>query len=161
MIRKFYDNLTPGGWFEIDDLALPLGCDDGTLTKDSALWRWHDAVSQASEKLGRPLVSMSTHLDAIKAAGFVDVEFKEFKWPLNSWPKDARLKELGSWQCNNLDMGLEGLSLALLTRALDWSQEEVLALCALARKDLRNRSIHAYWRVHCVYAKKPHDEKEA
>ncbi|EQB54615.1 hypothetical protein CGLO_05533 [Colletotrichum gloeosporioides Cg-14] len=38
---------------------------------------------------------------------------------------------------------------------------QVLALCALARKDLRNRRIHAYWRVHCVYAQKPHDEKEA
>ncbi|KAF4816500.1 hypothetical protein CGCTS75_v012668 [Colletotrichum tropicale] len=41
------------------------------------------------------------------------------------------------------------------------SKEEVLALCALARKDPRDRRINAYWRVHCVYAKKPHDEKEA
>ncbi|CAI0653271.1 unnamed protein product [Colletotrichum noveboracense] len=44
---------------------------------------------------------------------------------------------------------------------LSKSQKEVLALCALAWKDPRDRRIHAYWRVHCIYAKKPYDEKEA
>ncbi|KAF9873156.1 methyltransferase domain-containing protein [Colletotrichum karsti] len=155
MIQKFYDNLSPNGWFEIDDLALPVGCDDDTLTKDSAISRWHGAVAEASEKLGRPLVSMSTHLDPIKKAGFVDIGFKEYKWPLNSWPRDPKLKELGSFQCVNLDLGLEGLSLALLTRVLGWSKEEVITLCALTRKEIRDRKIHAYWRVHCVYARKP------
>ncbi|KAI8185484.1 Secondary metabolism regulator LAE1 [Colletotrichum sp. SAR11_240] len=105
--------------------------------------------------MGRPIDSLSVHMDAMKAAGFVDIELREFKWPLNSWPKDSRLSDIGDWQFHNLNMGLEGLSLALLTRVMDWTKEEVMALCALARKDLRDRKLHAYWRIQCVYARKP------
>ncbi|KAE9569533.1 hypothetical protein CGMCC3_g14312 [Colletotrichum fructicola] len=53
MIQKIYDNLNPGGWFELGDLSLPLGCHDGTLRDDSAIARWHDALYQASDYLGR------------------------------------------------------------------------------------------------------------
>ncbi|KAF4817545.1 Secondary metabolism regulator LAE1 [Colletotrichum siamense] len=155
IIQKVYDNLTPGGWYEVGDLALPLGCDDDTVSKDSALWKWHDAVYQASKQMGRPIDSLSVHMDTMKATGFVDVKLHEFKWPLNPWPKDPHLKILGDWQFHNLSMGLEAISLALLTRVMGWTKEEVFALCALARKELRSLKIHAYWRIQCVYARKP------
>lgn len=41
--------------------------------------------------------------------------------------------------------GLQAFSLALFTRVLNWSAEEVEVFIANVRKDLRNRSYHAYW----------------
>lgn len=31
MLQKIYDNLAPGGYFELQDPCLPMLCDDGTL----------------------------------------------------------------------------------------------------------------------------------
>ena len=39
--------------------------------------------------------------------------------------------------------GLEGFSLALFTRNLGWSVEEVQVLLSKARKDMGDRNIHA------------------
>lgn len=122
-------------------------CDDGTVPKDSAVWKWHEALYEASKKIGRPLDSMVKNKQVLVDAGFVDVTRKEFAWPFNSWPKDEKLKEIGRWQCVNLDMGLEAFSLALLTRAAGWTQDEVLAMCSQVRKDIRDRRMHGYWRM--------------
>ncbi|KAK2034939.1 methyltransferase domain-containing protein [Colletotrichum zoysiae] len=168
MVRKMYKfNLTfypqspEAGWLlEIGGMELPPGCDDGSVPKESSLWKWHALLQEAAEKLGRPLEGLGKQTRAMEEAGFVEITRKDYILPLNSWPADPHLKEIGRWQCVNLDMGLEALSLGLLTRALDWSKEEVLALCAAVRKDLRNKKMHAYWKVHVVYARKP-EEKDA
>jgi hypothetical protein len=49
------------------------------------------------------------------------------------------------WALANFDDGLEGLSLALLTRGLKWKKEEVHTFLVDVRKELRNKDIHAYW----------------
>jgi hypothetical protein len=50
---------------------------------------------EASEKLGASLNSGRSYKQQLIEAGFEDVTQVEFKWPLNSWPKDAKYKELG------------------------------------------------------------------
>ncbi|WYZ46198.1 hypothetical protein EsH8_IX_000423 [Colletotrichum jinshuiense] len=160
IIRKVYDALEPGGWFEVGDVILPVGCDDGTLPEDSALRRWHELLDEAATKMGRRMEGFAKYTAAMEYTGFVDVACKEYIFPLNSWPKDEKLQMIGRYMCVNLDIGLEGLSLGLLTRVLGWTKEEVLAFCADVRKDLRNKKIHAYWRVHRVYARKPEQEAE-
>ncbi|KAK1964428.1 methyltransferase domain-containing protein [Colletotrichum sublineola] len=161
MVRKIYKALKPGGYLEVGGMELPPGCDDGSVPQESSLWKWHALLQEAAEKLGRPLEGLGKQTEAMQEAGFVDITRKDYILPLNSWPADPHLKEIGRWQCVNLDMGLEALSLGLLTRALDWSKEDVLALCAAVRTDLRNRKMHAYWKVHVVYARKPEEEEEA
>ncbi|KDN70928.1 putative TAM domain methyltransferase [Colletotrichum sublineola] len=168
MVRKIYKTLQPtcralkpGGYLEVGGMELPPGCDDGSVPQESSLWKWHALLQEAAEKLGRPLEGLGKQTEAMQEAGFVDITRKDYILPLNSWPADPHLKEIGRWQCVNLDMGLEALSLGLLTRALDWSKEDVLALCAAVRTDLRNRKMHAYWKVHVVYARKPEEEEEA
>jgi hypothetical protein len=42
---------------------------------------------------------------------------------------------------------LEGVSLALFTRVLSWSKEDVMALCADVRRELRNPKVHGYWKM--------------
>ncbi|KAL0933766.1 uncharacterized protein CTRU02_210565 [Colletotrichum truncatum] len=145
VVEKCYNALTPGGWLEVADLILPLSCDDGSVPKDSHLYRWHNLLEEAAEKMGRPMVGLVQETAKMKEVGFTNITTTKCIFPLNSWPKDEKLREIGKWHFVNLNLGLEGLSMALLTRALDWTKEEVLALCALVRNDLKNKNMHAYW----------------
>ncbi|KLP00213.1 uncharacterized protein FFB20_00932 [Fusarium fujikuroi] len=51
--------------------------------------------------------------------------------------------------------GLEALSMAALTRVLGWTQEEVTIFLAKVRRDLNDRTIHAYWPVYSTYGRRP------
>ena len=42
---------------------------------------------------------------------------------------------------------LEGVSLMIFTKLLGWSVEELLVFLVQVRKDMANRSYHAYWPV--------------
>ena len=49
---------------------------------------------------------------------------------------------------------LEPYSLALMTRVLGWSVEQVHALLAGVRADLTDRKIHIYSKLYFVYGRK-------
>ena len=52
---------------------------------------------------------------------------------------------VGMWSEHNFCGGMYGLSVALFTRALGWTAEQLEVFLVGVRKDLRNRQIHAYW----------------
>lgn len=140
-----HSHLEPGGYFEIHDMGMPIRCDDHTLSPDSNLSRWCDLIHEAAEKAGRPVWPTDKYATYLQEAGFEDVVEREFKWPMNSWPRDPAYKELGTWVLTNFHEILEGLTLAHFTRALGWSREDTLAFCAKVRADMKNTRIHSYW----------------
>ncbi|KAI8270132.1 Secondary metabolism regulator LAE1 [Colletotrichum sp. SAR 10_98] len=91
----------------------------------------------------------------VEEAGFVDVKLTKFKWPLNPWAKDDHYKLLGEWTEENFMEGIEAWTLAPLTRALEWTREEVLVFLTQVRKELRDRSIHAYLPIFVIHGRKP------
>ncbi len=91
----------------------------------------------------------------MEEAGYTDVVERWDVWANGRWPKDARLKELGVWTLENILMGLEGFSLALLTRVLNWSAEEVQVFLVDVRKDMRNQNLHCYFPLLTIYGRKP------
>ncbi|KAJ0158247.1 hypothetical protein CTA2_12001 [Colletotrichum tanaceti] len=155
IIQKAYDNLEPGGYFEIQDLELPSYCDDGTVPPTAALYRWQNALVDASNEIGRPLNYAPASLDDLRDVGFVEVRHQVFRWPFNSWPEDPKLKEIGRWNCANLEMGLEGLSLALMTRVKGWTRDAVEELCEEVKREVVDTRLHAYCKHHVIYARKP------
>jgi len=50
---------------------------------------------------------------------------------------------IGAFNLTQIQEGLEAFSLALFSRFLNWSVDEVQVLLALVRKDLRDPNIHA------------------
>ena len=58
----------------------------------------------------------------MEEAGFVNVVEKKFKFPIGTWPKDPRMKELGTWFRAYFEDGMEGYAMALLTRVLKVSR---------------------------------------
>ncbi|KAI8171654.1 Secondary metabolism regulator LAE1 [Colletotrichum sp. SAR 10_86] len=155
VIKQAYDNLEPGGYFEIQDSIWPPVCDDGTFSEDSALYKWTRLLVEASDKLGRPIDQTAQRPMMMQAIGFEDIRTTRVVFPVSPWPKDDRLRELGKWNLYQLLPGLEALTLGLLTRALGWSKPEVLVLCAHVRRDLQDTNIHAYWNGYVMYGRKP------
>lgn len=139
-----FSALEPGGYLEHQDFSAPLASDDGTLTEDTLTYELGQLFLNASIALGRPLNAAPTYKSLMEKVGFVDVVERRFKWPIGVWPKEKYFKDLGYWYYRNLDIGLEGLLMALLTRGMGWTKEEVLVYCARVRPVLRDPTIHAY-----------------
>ncbi|CCF46425.1 methyltransferase [Colletotrichum higginsianum] len=154
LFRQAYDNLNPGGWIETTDGALATS-DDGTLKEDSALYQWNLLLSKGTEVLGTPYGAAPTYKELLREAGFINVKEVIFKWPTNQWARHPRHKELGTWNYENVLMGLEGLCIAIFSRVLGWSKEKVDVFLAEVRNDLKNRDIHAYWPIYVVCGQKP------
>lgn len=105
--------------------------------------------------MGKEIMVFEKMKCQIEEAGFVDVEERKYKWPIGTWPKDPRMKEIGAWTRAHLDAGLEGWTLRGLTGVLGWSREEVLAYCAGMRVDLQNPKLHGIHEMRVVFARKP------
>jgi hypothetical protein len=55
------------------------------------------------------------------------------------------MRSKGMWTLENFTTGLQGISLALFTRGLGWTAEELEVFLVDVRKDLRDTKIHAYY----------------
>jgi hypothetical protein len=77
-------------------------------------------------------------------SGYTEVVEKRFPWPLGAWPSDERLKEIGRWNVRNWEEGIEGWVLAIFTRVLGWSYQEVQDFLAEVKRKVRDRTLHYY-----------------
>lgn len=121
--------LEPGGWIEIQDYDMPCRSNDGTL-HGTKLELWADKMVEGTHEMGRPVDQSHMYRQWMEEAGFRDIEEQRFVWPTNSWPRDKKLKELGKWTEVNLSEGMDGFTLAIFTRVLGWTKDEVDVLCA-------------------------------
>ncbi|RKK62288.1 hypothetical protein BFJ69_g17039 [Fusarium oxysporum] len=151
-LRKIFDNLTPGGHVELQDIDAFMKSDDGTLTEAYALSKWCNLLREAAVKLGRPYIPTKELKEIMGKVGFTNIVETRFKWPSNCWPKDKKYKELGAWNNENTNLVLESITFAPLTRGLNRTIEEVNVLLVDVRKELNDSNIHAYWPM---YASRP------
>ncbi len=160
LVKSMYDNLTPGGWVQLDDALNPIGSDDNSMPADSPLLKWSELVVDAGVKMGRSCNAALKFKEWLEAAGFEEVKEIVYKWPINPWPKDKELKEIGMWQFENLYHGISGLSMAFFTRFLGSDRAELEVFLADVRDNMRDRTMHAYFPVYVVYGKKPDNTEE-
>jgi hypothetical protein len=111
---------------------------DGTSLK-----QWIDLIWKS---LGRG--QMAEYSQLMMESGFENVECKKLAWPSNTWARGRVPKLLGIYFNRFLTWDLEGLSMWILTKDLEWTEEEVTVLCAKVRNDLNNHRIHAYAEVY-------------
>lgn len=145
LFKRVYDNMAPGGWFELQDLCMPLRSDDDTMPESSAFYQWNEIFRQAVEKMGRDTTWAAEYKTWMQDTGFVNVEQLNYKMPINTWPKDKALKELGKWNLINMVEGLEGYTVRPFTKIMGMSIEEVELMMMEVRKDLHNKKMHTYW----------------
>ncbi|KAJ5183510.1 hypothetical protein N7492_001126 [Penicillium capsulatum] len=155
LFQYAYDNLNPKGWFEIATMELTTYSDDDTHLKAPCFSECAGHLHEASWAFGKSMTTPSTWKERLEAVGFVNVQDDVFKLPLNPWPKDPKLKEMGKYHQLNVLEALPVYTYALFTRVLGWERVQIEALLAGVRRELRDTSIHLYTKVHMVYGQKP------
>lgn len=99
---------------------------------------------KAAGKLGKDFTHSRRYKKYFEAAGFVDVLEKHFQWPIGPWAKGERLKLMGMLFRQELQQGLDGMAMALLTRGLGMEPAKVKEWVEEARGNLMDPGIHAY-----------------
>ncbi|KAH7348872.1 S-adenosyl-L-methionine-dependent methyltransferase [Rhexocercosporidium sp. MPI-PUGE-AT-0058] len=153
--EQAYENLTPGGWMEVTDICFPARSDDNSWPPGSALKEWSRLMIESAAVLGRFSNSAASYKEQMEKVGFENVTEIQNKWPTRGWPKDPKMKELGMWNKENMLGALHGISVALFTRGLGWSNEELEVFLAGVRKEWVDPKVHVYFPIYTVYAQKP------
>jgi hypothetical protein len=73
---------------------LPALCDDNT-SAGTPFEKWQNLALEASQKLGCPVDIALRCKAAMQDVGFGDVTEVIYKWPINKWPADPKMKEIG------------------------------------------------------------------
>ena len=146
LYKQIYDNLTPGGWIEQLEVGIPILCDDDTMPADSQLANMHSVVAPASHAANKPVNAYDDFQSWIEEAGFINVHKKEYKVPIEDWPKLQVYKDSGRVSLKLFKTGLECWMLWYLTKhgqPKPWTPEQVQVWLALMR-----RFVYSVRRVH-------------
>ncbi|OCK80010.1 S-adenosyl-L-methionine-dependent methyltransferase [Lepidopterella palustris CBS 459.81] len=157
--EQSYANLKPGGYLEVQEFYFPPKCTDPTLTPEtSPLLQWGDNLTKAGSLIGMDMEAAASFAEPLRAAGFVDIHAKHFKWPVGPWAKGEKNKLLGRFAMEDLNDWLPSSAMALFTRVLKWTREEVELFLATVRKELKEEKQRHFWaNVVFWYARKPLD----
>ena len=161
-----FKHLKPGGYLECLEYDFTARCDDDTLPPPNPDGQsaysyndWIDYHKLSNRQLDppRPIMIAAKLARWMREAGFVDVVEHINKVPMNKWPKDPRMKQLGAWNEANWLGGLAGFTYAPFgPGGLGWSKTEIEVFLVDVRKSIRNRRIHAYQNIYAVTGRKPH-----
>ncbi|KAJ6120370.1 hypothetical protein N7523_004650 [Penicillium sp. IBT 18751x] len=143
-IKTIYKHVRPGGYFEIQESAVWAWSDDGSLTADSPLFQYVQALDAAGHAIGRDFNIYHKLRGWLVDAGFEDVQQSTYLLPYSPWPKDPYLKEIGKFQAAQANQAVEAYGLRLLTQVLGWGAEPSRIFQALVKKQLMDRGLHAY-----------------
>ncbi|OQE09549.1 hypothetical protein PENVUL_c006G05772 [Penicillium vulpinum] len=154
-IRRVYEHVKPGGYFESHESAVWCWSDDDSLKETSALMEWQQAVNFAGNKMGRELNIYHKIKGWMVAAGFEDVQLSVYVLPFSPWPRDPHLKALGKYQAVQLQQAIDSYSLRLYTQVLSWSEDAAKIHNALVKQELRDKKLHAYVQTVAVHGRKP------
>lgn len=151
-----FKHCKPGGWVESQEMDLQILTDDDSLPKDSYVKKWCENCEEGMQKMGNTLRITGHQLaEKMRKAGFINVTVQQFKIPIGTWPADPKMRETGTFQLVAMLDGLQGLTLALWTRALGWTAEEIEVFLAKCRDEWKNRKVHSYWPLYVTYGQKP------
>lgn len=110
---------------------------------------------EAGDKSGFKLTTCEQAGDMLHQAGFVDIVRIPYKWPINEWPREAKWKEVGRRTGINFRSGIEAIMMALLTRYMGWTKEQVEEFSAQVDREWQDTRIHAYFNLWITYGRKP------
>ena len=125
IVKKGFYYTKPGGYMESQEIMSTPYCDDGTMPPDWPFLEWAKLGDKAAMEADRPLRIANRMKKWYEAEGFVDVQERVFKLPMNTWPRDKHLKTLGSMAEDNWLAGLQGFSMAPFSRVLNWNKNEI------------------------------------
>lgn len=117
LYAEVYKALKPGAYFEQAEISVHPTSDDGSVT-GGFLEEWGDMAIKCGEVFGKSF-GVAEHLqEYMEKAGFINVKYQTFKWPIGPWPKDPALKQIGAYNRMAWEDGMEGWAMYLFTNHL-------------------------------------------
>jgi hypothetical protein len=90
-------SLKPGGYVELSELATLPEPTNPDYPRPVHLYRWLEALSEASRRMGFSMRVAPTFKELVINAGFEDVVETKFEVPWGTWPESERQKTAGFW----------------------------------------------------------------
>ena len=97
--------------------------------------------------LGKDLTRARRYKEIMEEVGFVDVVEKRTQFPIGTWAKGKKMKTLGAWMTMDMLKGLQAMSMAIMTRGLGMTSEEVEKHLVDVRLEIESNKLHAYFPV--------------
>jgi hypothetical protein len=147
LMRQVYKHLKPNAYFEFAETTIRVWSDDGSLKEGSPYSQYLDHLREGSEKRGQRMDIAHELKNMAEQAGFEDVVEKVYMFPLGPWPKDEKLREIGQWVALHNADAVDAFGLRLYTQDLGWDSDSAKVHLALAKEQLRDKSLHAYCKM--------------
>lgn len=109
--------MKPGAWFEQAEISVMTKSDDGSL-RGTYLEKFSPLTLECGEKFGKTFAIAEDTEALMQKAGFVNVKYQTFKWPIGTWPKEQKLKQIGAYNRLAFEDGMEGWTMLLFTNYL-------------------------------------------
>jgi hypothetical protein len=112
-------HLKPGGWYEQVEYAVRWSADDGSIPPGHVFHHWGDLFEEAGERIGKTFKILDQQKQfLLDHGGFQNVTEQRYKMPVGPWSSDRKYKDIGRWHLLECSEGIEGWSMALLTRVM-------------------------------------------
>lgn len=148
---EVFKNLRRGGSLEITDRGL-IQFKKETPNSNTSIF--NGAIRAAADKSGRPLDLNHLKKPVVDSAGLSVVKTRVFEVPLGIHDLDPQKKGTGKMAMIAALEGLEAVSLRLLTKHLDWKEEDVRKLCGKVQEEVMRPDARAFIHVQFVVARK-------
>ena len=145
--KQCWDHLEPGGWLETGETQFPPGRVEGGQGSESPFLRWGSYVYEASGKAGIDARASEKFSGMLEAQGFVNIEKIDVQWPIRPWPKGNKYKVMGRLLYENTQKAVPAIAMALFTRQLGWTKDEVDADVERCLEDVDQRDNHFFYRM--------------
>ncbi|KAK3338901.1 S-adenosyl-L-methionine-dependent methyltransferase [Neurospora tetraspora] len=155
--RQAFRTCKPGGYIETFAACSTFECDDGTVKEDSAMSQWSKVFNEGGRRFGRSFEVYDHDLQrkGMAAAGFVDIEYKDYIIPIGVWHPEKETAESGLWWKLAIEADLEGYLNYTFIVLLGWTPEETKSYGDQIKKEWNNPNIHGYVRARSAWGRKP------
>ncbi|GME65228.1 methyltransferase domain-containing protein [Neofusicoccum parvum] len=160
LVQNMFSKTRPGGWVELQGFDAEYKSDDNSLRPDSQLHKFVNTIDEGCTKLGKHLFTGPKFSGLLKDAGFTNIRVQTYKIPMGPWPKDKKMKEIGTVNLIQYLEGMEAFSYRLLISVLGWKLEEVQVFNAKVTQEIKSKTVHAYYTFYVAYGQKPEEEDE-
>lgn len=123
---------------EVKEPRFPLDSADPNVQDDWPLMAWGLHVAQAISNDGIDPDPSPRFRRMMEEVGFVNVREQPLKWPIGPWPKGKREKLIGRIMVDNCKRGCRPIGLAMFSKRLDWSVQQVEEFMPAVEKDIAN-----------------------
>lgn len=135
LYRRAYHNLICA---EVKEPKFPMESADPNTQVDWPLNAWGLHLVQAISNDGIDPDPSPKFRRMMEEVGFVNVREQPLKWPIGPWPKGRREKIIGRIMVDNCKRGFRPVGLAMFTKRLGWSVQQVEEYMPAVEKDLAN-----------------------